>query len=71
MWWQPLVPALDGVTVNVIDYYVNADATAISVAAEIGFPVAKTTLRVVDRFRIDADGRITEQENHFDPRAVT
>jgi glyoxylase I family protein len=71
VWWQPLVPALDGVTVSVIDYYVNANATAISVAAEITLPVAKATLRVVDRFRVDADGRITEQENHFDPRAVT
>ena len=71
VWWQPLVTALDGITVSVIDYYVNADATAICAAAEITLPVAKATLRVVDRFRIDADGRITEQENHFDPRAVT
>lgn len=71
VWWQPLVPALDGVTVNVIDYYVNADATAICAAAEITLPVAKATLRVADRFKVDAAGRITEQENHFDPRAVT
>jgi glyoxylase I family protein len=71
VWWRPLVPALEGATVSVIDYYVNADATAICVAAEITLPVAKATLRVVDRFRIGADGRITEQENHFDPRAVT
>jgi hypothetical protein len=59
------------VTVKVIDYYVNADATAICAAAEVTLPVAKGTLRVADRFRVDADGRITEQENHFDPRAVT
>jgi catechol 2,3-dioxygenase-like lactoylglutathione lyase family enzyme len=71
VWWQPLVPALDGVSVRVIDYYANADATAICVAAEITLPVAKATLRVADRFRVDANGRITEQENHFDPRAVT
>jgi glyoxylase I family protein len=71
VWWRPLVPALDGVTVRVIDYYVNADATAICVAAEVTLPVAKATLRVADRFSVDADGRITEQENHFDPRAVT
>jgi glyoxylase I family protein len=71
VWWQPLVPALDGVTVNVIDYYVNADATAICAAAEITLPVAKATLRVADRFKVDTAGRITEQENHFDPRAVT
>jgi glyoxylase I family protein len=71
VWWQPLVPALDGVAVSVIDYYVNADATAISVAAEITLPAVRATLRVADRFRVDAVGRITEQENHFDPRAVT
>lgn len=71
VWWQPLVPALDGVTVNAIDYYVNGDATGVCVAAEVTLPSARATLRVVDRFRVDADGRITEQENHFDPRAVT
>lgn len=70
VWWQPLLPALDGVAVNVIDYYVNADATAVCVAAEITVPAAKATLRVADRFEVDAEGRITEQENHFDPRAV-
>jgi hypothetical protein len=26
------------------------------------------TLRVVDRFKVTADGRIVEQENHYDPR---
>jgi hypothetical protein len=29
------------------------------------------TLRVADRFTIDEDGYITEQENHVDPREVT
>ena len=71
VWWRPLVPALDGITIHVIDYYTNVNATAICAAAEMTLPVANTTLRVVDRFRIDADGQITEQENHFDPRAVT
>jgi glyoxylase I family protein len=71
VWWEPLATALDGVTVRVIDRYVNANATAICVAAEITLPVAKATLRVADRFKVDAAGRITEQENHFDPRAVT
>ena len=70
VWWQPLAPALDGVTVNVIEYYVNADATSVCVAAEITVPAARATLRVADRFTVDAEGRITEQENHFDPRAV-
>jgi hypothetical protein len=29
------------------------------------------TWRVADRFTVDEDGRIVEQENHFDPRDVT
>jgi glyoxylase I family protein len=66
VWWQPL----DGVSVRVIDYYVNADMTAICAAAEITLPVARATLRVADRFTVDANGKITEQENHFDPRMV-
>jgi glyoxylase I family protein len=71
VWWQPLVPALEGVAVDILEYYVNADGTAISAAAEISLPAANATLRVVDRFRVDVNGRIVEQENHFDPRPVT
>jgi hypothetical protein len=29
------------------------------------------TLRVADRFNVNEQGKITEQENHFDPRDVT
>ncbi len=29
------------------------------------------TLRIIDRFRVNADGRIISQENFFDPPAVT
>lgn len=71
VWWQPLAPALEGVAIDIVEYYVNADGTAISVAAEISLSAANVTLRVVDRFKVDANGRIIEQENHFDPRAVT
>jgi hypothetical protein len=65
-----MIPALENAAVNVIDYYLNADATSICVAAEITLPVANATLRVADRFRVDANGCITEQENHFDSRAL-
>lgn len=27
-WWEPLVPALDGVRIKVLDYYVNEALTA-------------------------------------------
>jgi hypothetical protein len=29
------------------------------------------TLRIIDRFKVDAMGLIVEQENFFDPRDVT
>jgi len=29
------------------------------------------TLRVIDRFKIDQEGKIIEQENFFDPRDIT
>ncbi len=41
-----MIPALENAAVNVIDYYLNVDATSICVAAEITLPVANATLRV-------------------------
>lgn len=72
-WWQPLEPALDGVRIRVLDHYVNDMLTAIVTEAEITITAVNppVTLRVADRFTIDADGKIVEQENHFDPRDVT
>jgi hypothetical protein len=72
-WWQPLEPALEGVQIRILDHYINEPMTAIVTEAEIKIsavdPVA--TLRVADRFTINEEGRIIEQENHFDPRDVT
>lgn len=72
-WWDPLTPALDGVRIRVLDYYVNETLTAIVAEAEITIAAVNppVTLRVADRFTVDNDGRIVEQENHFDPRDVT
>ena len=72
-WWQPLVPALEGVQIRVLDHYLNESLMGIVAEAEITITVVDppVTLRVADRFTVNEDGRIVEQENHFDPRDVT
>jgi hypothetical protein len=68
-WWPPLVPALGAV--RVIEHYINEQLTAIITEAEIDTVNPRATLRVADRFTVNAAGKIIEQENHFDPRDVT
>ncbi|MCA1719445.1 MAG: nuclear transport factor 2 family protein [Actinobacteria bacterium] len=72
-WWQPLVPALPGLQVRILDHYINEPSTAIVTEAEITITVLDppVTLRVADRFTVSDEGKILEQENHFDPRDVT
>ena len=72
-WWIGLEPALEGVEIVVLDYYLNESLTAICAEALITINVVSppATLRVADRFTVNAEGKITEQENHFDPRDVT
>lgn len=72
-WWVPLEPALEGVEIIVLDHYINESMTAICAEALITINVVSppATLRVADRFTINAEGKITEQENHFDPRDIT
>jgi hypothetical protein len=72
-WWQPLEPALEGVEVKVLDYYFNESLTGIITEAEVTIRATNppATLRVADRFNVNEQGKITEQENHFDPRDVT
>ena len=69
IWWPPLVPALGAV--KVIEHYMNEQLTAIITEAEINTIHPQATLRVADRFTVNAAGKIVEQENHFDPRDVT
>lgn len=68
-WWAPLPQLVKGTTF--IDAYVNDDGTA--VAAEFYCDIINPAcrLRIIDRFKVDKDGKITDQENFFDPRAVT
>ena len=65
-WFQGLAPALGDT--KVLDYYFNEDLTAIFVEAEVGIVNPVGTLRVADRFNVNAEGKITDQENHYDPR---
>lgn len=69
VWWPPL-PQLIG-RVEVIDTYVNQDLTAVTVEFHLAIIEPACTLRVIDRFTVDDEGRITTQENFFDPRDVT
>lgn len=69
VWWPPLPQLVSGV--EVIDSYVNREGTAVTVEFLCHIREPACTLRVVDRFKVNAGGRITEQENFFDPRDVT
>ncbi|WP_121356489.1 hypothetical protein [Flavisolibacter nicotianae] len=70
-WWLPLGPALKDITVNILGHYIQEDLSGIISEAEISLRAPAVTLRVADRFTVNEESRIIEQENHFDPRAVT
>lgn len=65
-WWKPLEPALDGIVINIVDHYYNESLTSIITKADLTIAALGVTLRIADRFIINQDGEITEQENHFD-----
>ncbi len=65
-WWKPLEPALDGIGIKIIGHYYDDSLTELLTKADITLPGPGITLRTVDRFIIDDDGKIIEQENHFD-----
>ena len=66
---EGVLPAIGAV--RVIDYFVNDELTSICTEAMVMIVEPQATLRVADRFTVDADGRIVEQESHFDPRPGT
>jgi hypothetical protein len=65
-WFSGLYPVLG--EVRVIEHYINTARTEIATRAEVAITNPKGILRVLDRFVVDSDGRITEQENYYDPR---
>ena len=68
-WWAPLPQLVAGV--EVIDTFVNRELTAVAVEFLCHIREPACTLRIIDRFKVDAVGLIVEQENFFDPRDVT
>lgn len=68
-WWAPLPALVAGV--EVLETYVNRDLTAVTVEFLCRIREPACTLRLVDRFTVNEAGRITAQENFFDPRGVT
>jgi hypothetical protein len=68
-WWAPLPELVTGV--EVIETYVNRELTAVAVEFLCHIRQPACTLRVIDRFTVDPQGLIVEQENFFDPRDVT
>jgi hypothetical protein len=67
-WWTPL-PSLLG-KVTFIESFVNKDQTGVAAEFHCEILHPSCTLRVIDRFKINDDGKITEQENFFDPGKV-
>jgi len=68
-WWAPL-PSLIGKT-TFIESFVNEYETAVAVEFHCEILNPSCTLRIVDCFIVNEEGKITEQENFFDPRSVT
>ncbi len=68
-WWAPLPQLVAGV--EVIDTFVNRAETAVAVEFLCHLREPACTLRIIDRFKVDAAGLIVEQENFFDPQDVT
>jgi hypothetical protein len=68
-WWAPLPQLVKGTTF--IDAFVNEDKSAVAVEFYCDLINPECRLRIIDRFKVDDDGKITDQENFFDPRAVT
>ncbi len=68
-WWAPLPDLVSEVIL--IDSFVNQELTAVTVEFHCKINNPACTLRIVDRFEVDAEGKIVQQENFFDPRALT
>jgi len=68
-WWAPLPSLVGGV--EVIETFVNNGNTSAAVEFYCHIIQPACTLRIIDRFNINSDGKITQQENFFDPRDIT
>jgi hypothetical protein len=53
---------------EIFEHYFNDDLTVIATRADIVITSPPSRLRVTDRFRISPEGKIIQQENHYDPQ---
>jgi len=65
-FFSAIGPAIGAVDVGTL--YFSDDLRGAAVHATIEMLEPPCSLRVVDRFEVDDDGLIVQQENHFDPR---
>src|SRR5262245_42948755 len=65
-WFASLFPVLGAMQVS--EYCCSVCLTVIATRADVGITNPPCALRVVDRFTVNADGKIMQQENHYDPR---
>ena len=68
-WWAPLPSLVAGT--DFINSYVDVAKSAVAVEFLCHIQAPACTLRIMDRFKVSEDGLITDQENFFDPRAIT
>ena len=68
-WWAPLPGLVGGV--EFIDTFVNGDETSVTAEFHCHILEPACTLRIIDRFIVNDEGKIIEQENFFDPRDIT
>jgi hypothetical protein len=65
-FFNAIAPLVTDVTVN--EVYFADNGTSVAARADVSIAQPPCTLRVLDRFDVDNDNKIVEQENHFDPR---
>jgi hypothetical protein len=65
-WFTSLWPVLGGT--EVFEHYFNEDLTVIATRADIEITDPPSRIRVTDRFMITPEGKIIQQENHYDPK---
>lgn len=68
-WWTPLPDLVE--RTELIETYTNDNLTKVVAEFFCYIKEPSCILRIVDRFIVDNKGKITSQENFFDPRDIT
>jgi hypothetical protein len=68
-WFASLWP-VTGETQE-IEHYFDEDLSTIATRANVGIVQPPVILRVTDRFKVNAEGKIVQQENHYDPKGAS